>query len=134
MGRELPDYAFVGMGDVGDDLLFDRAAIGSVVFQTSRNIGWVGDDEYEMSGITDFFKKVGGGIVGVGKAVGKGAVNAAASRVGLGPLFGGPTATIVTSSNQAAAAPPPPKAVNYTPYIIGGGALALLAVVLIARR
>jgi hypothetical protein len=133
MGRELPSYAFQGLGDVGDDLLFDRAAIGSVVFAQSRNLGWVGDDEYEMSGVKDFFKKVGGAVVGVGKAVGKGAVNAAASRVGLGPLFGGPTAQIVTSSNQPGAAPPP-RPVNYTPYLIGGGALALLALVLIARK
>lgn len=127
MAHSLPDYAFEGMGD---DLLFDRAALGSVVFAHPRSAGW---QDPELSGVTDFFKKVGKGVGNVGKAVGKGVVNAAASKVGLGPLFGGTTASIVTHQPGALVAPPPP-AKNYTPFIIGGAALAVLGLVVIARR
>ncbi len=133
MPHSLPDYAFEGLGDVGDDLLFDRAAIGAVVFDRPRDYGWQGE-RGEMSGVASFLKKVGGGVANVGKAVGKGVVNAAASKVGIGPIFSGPTAQIVTSNQGAPGQGPPAPAVNYTPYIIGGGAAVLLAVVLLSRR
>ncbi len=125
----MPDYAFEGMG--GADLNFDRAAIGAIVFDRSRGIGW-GEEDPEMAGVKSFLSNVGKGVGSVVKGVAKGAVNAAASKAGLGPIFGGPTAQIVHVPGAHTGAVPPPRP-NYLPYVLGGGAL-LVAVVLIARR
>jgi len=138
MGRELPDYAFDGMAGMGgfaggmrgmrgmgNDLLFDRSQLAALAFSTPRE---------EMAGVADFFKKVGGAVGGVAKAVGKGAVNAAASRVGIGPVFTGPTASIVNqpAGNALTSAPPPAK--SYTPWIIGGAAVGVLGLILLLRK
>ncbi len=127
----MPDYAFEGMG--GADLNFDRAAIGAIVFDRSRGFGW-GEEEPDMAGVKSFLSTLGKGVGGVVKGVAKGAVNAAASKAGLGPIFGGSTAQIVHVPGAAASGvPAPPPRPNYLPYVLGGGAL-LVAVVLIARR
>lgn len=130
MGHELPDYAFEGIGGMGNDLFFDRQAMGALVFQQARHP--------QMDGVGDFFKKVvstvSKPIVGITKAVGKGVINAAGRTVGLGPIFEpGQTATVVPGGQMMVAAPPP--APNYMPLIIGGVAAAgLIGIILLTRR
>lgn len=129
MSRSLPPLVLNG---IGEDLLFDRGALGAAVWGAPRSQGW---DEAEMSGVLSVLKKVGGAAVSVTKAVGKGVVNAAASRVGLGPVFSANQTASIVPGQQAIVSGGAQQPTNYMPWIIGGGAaLALVTVVVLATR
>lgn len=118
-------------------------ALGEAVFSVDRSqlvpttgyyraagMGDWADDYAQMAGVKSFFKSLGTAVGGAAKSVGKGAVNAAAAKVGLGPIFpAGQTAAVVPYGQQE------PARTNYTPFLIAGAAgLGLLTVVLLTRK
>ena len=104
---------------------------------------WEAELEGMGLGVPKFIKKIGSGIKKGAKAVGKGAkavarpvgkvakfagkavANAAAAKVGLGPLFPGATQQALTGEGEVVEAPPK---TNYTPWLIGGGVVLLAGV------
>lgn len=124
-------------------------------------LGFVDPDEpVFMDGMGNIFKKIGGGfkkvgkaigggakavgrgvvkavkpVAGVAKFVGKAATNAALAKAGLGPIFdmGGKKATVDEQGNFMIEEPAKPPT-NWTPWIIGGAAVAGLGAVLLLSR